>query len=47
MGELLPEFCSKDEEGIRGDAFEPKRGVFWAKGLVEGRVDFDGVEKFC
>jgi hypothetical protein len=46
MGEFLPELRREDERGIGGDAFEPKGGVVWTQGLIEGSVDFDGVEKF-
>ena len=45
MGEALPEFCGEEEGGIGGYAIDPGGGVFWADWLVEGSVDFDGVEK--
>src|SRR5579864_2086489 len=43
--EALPEFGGKEERGIRGNAFDPGVGVVRADGLIEGSVDFDGVEK--
>ena len=46
MRELLPEFCGEKECGVGRDSLDPQGCVVWAHGLVEGRVDFDGVEKF-
>ena len=46
MSEFLPQFCGEKKTRIGGDAFDPlfgMRGLHW---MVEGSVDFDGVEKF-
>lgn len=43
--EALPEFGGEQERRICGNAFEPACGVFRADGLIEGSVNFDGVEK--
>src|SRR5580700_6017300 len=45
MGEALPEFGGEEERGIRRYAFDPGGGVIWADRLIEGSIDFDGVEK--
>ena len=45
VGEFLPEFGGEEEARIGGDAGEPVGGVIGAEGMVEGRVDLDGVEE--
>lgn len=45
VGETLPELRREKETGICGDAFEPLGGVCGLERGIEGRVDFDGVEK--
>ena len=45
MSEALPEFCGEEECGISGYAFDPAGGVVWTDGLIEGSINFDGVEK--
>jgi hypothetical protein len=46
MSEALPKIGGEDEAGICDDAIEPLRGVIGTQWLVEGSVDFDGVEEF-
>ena len=46
MRELLPEFCGEKESGVGRHSLDPQSCVVWAHGLVEGRIDFDGVEEF-
>ena len=45
VGEALPEFRGKEEGRVGGNTFEPRGGVVWANGLIEGSIDFDSVEK--
>jgi hypothetical protein len=45
VSEFLPEFGGEEEARIGGDAFEPVGGVVGAERMVEGGVDFDGVEE--
>jgi len=46
MSEALPKFSGEDEAGVCDHAIEPLRGVIGTQWLVEGSVDFDGVEEF-
>ncbi len=46
MSESLPEFGGEKEARIYEDTIDPLRGVVGAQGLVERRVDFDGIEEF-
>ena len=46
VSETLPEFGGEEETWIYEDTIDPMRGVVGAQGLIERRVDFDGVEKF-
>ncbi len=46
VSEFAPEFGGEKEARVGGDAFDPLFGVGGLHGMVEGRVDFDGVEKF-
>ena len=45
MSEFAPEFGGEEESRIGGDAVDPLFGVGRLHGMVEGGVDFDGVEK--
>jgi hypothetical protein len=45
VGEALPEFGGEEERGICGNSFDPCGGLVRTYGLIEGSVDFDGVEK--
>ncbi len=44
--EALPQLCGKDKARIRRDAVNPLRRVIRPNGIVERRVDLDGVKKF-
>ena len=46
MGEALPEFCGKEKARIGGDLFDPETAMIGIQRVVEGGVDFNGVEKF-
>lgn len=45
VGEFLPEFGGEEKARIGGDAVEPVGGVIGTQRMVEGGVDFDGIEK--
>ena len=45
MREFLPKLCGENKAGIRLDALEPESGVIGTQGLIEGRIDFNGVEE--
>jgi hypothetical protein len=45
VGEALPEFGSEEERRICGYPLDPGGGVIRADWLIEGSIDFDGVEK--
>src|SRR6266478_5160951 len=42
---FLPQLGGEHEARIGGDAFQPLFGMLWVQRLVEGSVDFDGVEE--
>src|ERR1700731_5115319 len=46
VSKFLPEFGGEQEARVAGNTGEPLCGQLWTDGLVEGGIDFDGVEKF-
>ena len=46
VGKIAPEFCGEKEFRVSGDTLDPLFGVGRLHRMVEGGIDFDGVEKF-